>query len=262
MFKDDFDRFVELLDAAYSLHGKALPATAKALFFRSLAPYSLSAVRAAIDAHVKDPQRGQFPPKPADLIAQIEGAASNDTRPGAEEAWAIAVQALDEANTVMLTDEIAEAFGIAKPIFDLGDEVGARMAFREAYMRLLAQARANGTPVRWWPSIGTDVEKRHIALEKAVSQGLLPAASRVVQGALPAPAGLAPLLAAPATTVDAREALDSLRKFLERDSAESERKRHERVQREREATEARKAALRKQAESLGLSDAVEAAQPQ
>lgn len=254
MFEPDFDQFVELLDAAYSLHGKTLPATAKALFFRSLASYPLAVVRAAIDAHVKDSQRGQFPPKPADLIAQIEGSAANDTRPGVEEAWAIGVQALDESSTVMFTNEIAEALGVAKPIFEIGDEVGARMAFKEAYARLVVAARSNGVPVAWWPSLGTDVEKRHTALQKAVSQGLLTASAPVVQGALPAPSDATPLLSAPTHTTEARAAIDGLRKLLTRDEAAEERQREERLAAERDAVEARKTELRQQAESHGVTD--------
>jgi hypothetical protein len=258
MFESDFDRFVELLDAVYSLHGKTLPATAKALFFRSLAAYPLTVVRAAIDAHVKDSQRGQFPPKPADLIAQIEDAAGNDSRPGSEEAWAIAVQAFDETSTVMMTDEISEAIGVARPIFEIGDEVGARMAFREVYARIVSQSRSNGVAVSWWPSLGSDVEGRKEVLERAVTRGLLPAAAPVLQGALPAPAGTIPLLAAIADMAPskpaARETLEALRKMLERDPEEDERRRLERVQSARAEVEARKVALLQQAQRLGLSD--------
>lgn len=255
MFRDDFDPFIEMLDAVYSLHSKALPASAKALFFRALATYPLDVVRAAIDGHVKDSQRGQFPPKPADLIAQIEGAAGNDARPGAEEGWAIAVQAFDESATVMLSEEISEALSIARPIFDIGDEVGARMAFKEAYARLLALARSSGVAAKWWPSLGSDVQGRQEVLERAVTQGFLPANYPALK-ALPAPAGALPLLetvaAAATSSAEARETLDALRKLLERDPEEEERQRQERVQCERDAVEARKAELRQQAECQGL----------
>lgn len=258
MFEPDFDQFVDMLDAAYSLHSKTLPATAKALFFRSLASYPLMVVRAAIDAHVKDSQRGQFPPKPADLIAQIEGAAGNDARPGPEEAWAVAVQAFDESSTVMLNEEIAEALGIARPIFELGDEVGARMAFKEVYTKLLAQARSNGVAAKWWPSLGSDVEGRNEVLRKAVSEGLLPGTSSVAQAALRGPVDLVPLLESSIESAsskpEARETLDALRKLLARDPEEEERQRQERLQLERDAIEARKAELRQQVEARGLGD--------
>lgn len=246
MFEADFDPFVELLDAVYSLHGKALPTMAKPLFFRALAGYSLQVVRSAIDAHVKDSQRGQYAPKPADLIAQIEGLASNDSRPGPEEAWAIAVQSFDEAETVMMLDEIAEARGIAQPIFDLGDEVGARMAFREAYSRIVSQSRSEGKRAVWWPSVGTDAERRHIALERAVAQGLLNCNAPVTQGALPAPTDAVPLLESIATRPDAHATLDSLKKMLERDPEADWQARCARNDAQREELAAKKAEAQRQ----------------
>ena len=178
MDKPDFKPFTQMLDSVYALHGKSLTAEAKAIFFRAMAQYPLEAVRGAMDAHVKDPQRGQYPPKPADLIAQIVG--NDGNRPGPEEAWAIAVRASDEAETVVMNDEIAEAWGVARPIFDLGDEIGARMAFKEAYQRITSRAAG---PVKWWPSIGSDPHKRDAALAEARRVGLLPASQ--VQGLLP-----------------------------------------------------------------------------
>src|SRR5260363_116053 len=73
MSENDFDVFAVLLDAAYALYGKALPAEAKAAYFESLKDWPMETVRAALNAHVRDAQRGQFAPKPADLIAQWEG---------------------------------------------------------------------------------------------------------------------------------------------------------------------------------------------
>ena len=75
MRRDDFDAFSELLDGCYALLGreKALNGPAKALFFRALGTHSLEAVRAGLDAHIKDPKRGRFAPTPADVIEQIEG---------------------------------------------------------------------------------------------------------------------------------------------------------------------------------------------
>jgi hypothetical protein len=260
MFETDFDDFAALLDAAYSLHPRtpALPAVGKAMFFRAMAAYPLEVVRASIDAHVKDSQRGQFPPKPADLIAQIEGAADGDGRPGQEETWAIAVQAFDESATVMMTDEIAEAQSIARPIFEIGDEVGARMAFREAYTRIIGQVRSAGVPVRWWPSLGSDRDGRREVMERAVSQGLLPANAPVVSGILSAPEKEVPLLeafnAAAPSKEEARATFDTLLKMLERDPEADEQRRLARVEAERNAVDARKAELRQQAESIGLTD--------
>lgn len=185
MTEADFPTFARLLDAVYALHGKALAAEPKALFFRAMSGYSLAVVRGALDAHVRDPQRGQFPPKPADLMAQIEGNAEADGRPGPDEAWAIALTSRDEAETVVWTPEIAQAFAVCSPVLDTGDKVGARVAFKDAYARLVTAARREGKPCTWDVSLGWDQNKRKESLEAAVRLNLLPAPTAAAL--LPAP---------------------------------------------------------------------------
>lgn len=186
MDKPDYQPFVQMLDAVYALHGKSLNAEAKALFFRALSQFPLGMVRAAMDAHVRDPNRGQFPPKPADLMAQIVGQSNDDGRPGPDEAWAIALTSRDESETVVWTREMAAAFDICRPVLDGGDEVGARMAFKDAYNRLVTEARRDGNPVAWSASLGWDIEKREVALHTAVTRNQLPAPAAAAL--LPAPA--------------------------------------------------------------------------
>jgi hypothetical protein len=171
MQPDDFDNFARVLDAAYSLHSKSLTADARSLFFAALGKYSLGDVRKAFSAHISDPQRGQFPPKPADLIAHMVGDQSKDGRPDANEAWAIAVRSRDEADTVCWTQEMAEAFGTASSIS--GDEFGARNAFASKYNRLVEDARAAGRPVTWFMSYGHDASRREAVALEAVRAGHL-----------------------------------------------------------------------------------------
>jgi len=180
--------FVALLRDVFGLYPAAKPLTEGqvAMFFRAVAAHPLAAVQAALDAHVKDPQRGRFPPLPADVIAQIEGHAADDGRPGAEEAWATALQGCDEAASIVWTAETAEAWGIARHVLAIGDEVGARMAFRETYERLVGEARAARRSVEWAVSLGFDPQQRAAAIEQAVAAGRLPAPALQ---ALPAPDG-------------------------------------------------------------------------
>lgn len=97
--------------------------------------------------------------------------------------------AQDEAETVVWTDQIAEAAGIAQPILDAGDEVGARMAFRDAYERIL---REHGDkPPRWFASLGTDPGRRTVAIERGVRAGLL--TKTHAEKLLPAPKDAGPL---------------------------------------------------------------------
>ncbi len=237
MRDSDLKTFTQTLDAACMLlsRGGYTPnATSTAIWFRALMAYDLTTVNAAFDAHVRDPQRGRYVPTPADVIAQIEGTAADDGRPGAEEGWAIAFRARDESETVVWTREIAEAMGIARPVLDAGDDVGARMAFKEAYVRLVDEARNQRMPVSWDVSLGFDVKRRDGAVRAAVEAGRLPLT------ALPAPVGeQTPLLAlanssrVPANVrEDLRRLSDSLRQGLERPSLDAQ---------ARAATDARKA---------------------
>lgn len=171
MSEVDVPVFFELLDEVWSLKQQVLSANQKAVFFRALQQFRLEDVRAGLDAHIKDPRRGTFLPMPADVIHQIENARTNDGRPGAEEAWAIAVAGADESMTVVWTAEIAQAWGIARTVFDLGDEVGARVAFRDAYNRLVIEARMAHRRPAWSESFGTDPQHRVQAVSQAIALG-------------------------------------------------------------------------------------------
>ena len=74
---------------------------------------------------------------------------------------------------------------VARPLLELGDKVGARMAFRDAYQRFVNDARADRVPVSWSASLGWDAERRREVLTDAVAYGLLP--SSFATGLMPAP---------------------------------------------------------------------------
>lgn len=186
MHQRDFDEFCGLIDAAYEMHGKAVTPKAKALFFAAMQRYSLDVVRQALSAHVLDKVNGKFPPVPAHLVAQIEGMTGGDGRPGVEEAWAIALPAIDEQETVVWTEEMRDAFTICRPVLERGDEVGARMAFKDAYLRLVTEAGRHNRPVKWEVTMGHNPAKRAQAIEQAAAVGRLPAPQ--VSMLLPAPA--------------------------------------------------------------------------
>ncbi|VVD90882.1 hypothetical protein PCO31110_01613 [Pandoraea communis] len=233
MSEDDFDAFAELLDAAYSLHGKSLAPTAKAMFFRALMQYPLAVVRQGIDAAIKDPVHGRFAPKPADIIAQISG---NDGRPEADEAWSMSLAALSEQDTVVWTSEMQQAFEIARPVLNAGDKIGARMAFKDAYTRLLSQARAQGARVQWSASLGWDKESAEVVLREAQRIGRLPAPA--VAALLPPPLDETP------PSEKQLEGLAQVKAFAATLVSPLERKRKEREEAERvrrEAEESRKA---------------------
>lgn len=105
-----------------------------------------------------------------------------DDRPGPEEAWGMLPK--DEYTTAVLTDEINAAAEFSMPIFHDGDKVGARMAFREAYVKAVAENKARGVPVRWVVSLGWDKDSRLEPLADAVKLGRIsePEALRHVGG--------------------------------------------------------------------------------
>lgn len=242
MIEVDFAPFTRMLDTVYALHGKSLNAEAKALFFRAMSQFPLPMVRAALDGHVRDPERGQYAPKPADLMAQIVGKAQTDGRPGADEAWAISLTSRDEAKTVVWTQEMAEAFEVCRPVLEEGDEVGARMAFKDAYNRLVTEARRDGRPIAWNASLGWDLDSRQEALHLAVTRNQLPAPA------------VAALLPPPVTddgydTYKAAQQLAEIRKMLASMGTASERRQRAKeravaAQREAEAAKKREIAAR------------------
>jgi len=94
--------------------------------------------------------------------------------PGANEAWARCLAAEDEANTVIWTAEMEQAWYIALPVLERGDRVGARMAFIQHYERLIGNAVADSRKPEWKISQGSDAENRHQVIKRAVETGQLP----------------------------------------------------------------------------------------
>jgi hypothetical protein len=102
----------------------------------------------------------------ADVVSRLD-----DGRPGVEEAWARMPQG--EEQTVVWTAEAAQAFGVAAPLLRGGDAVAARMAFKETYTRLVAQARERAQPVEWLVSPGHDPNGRTGVILDSLRAGLI-----------------------------------------------------------------------------------------
>lgn len=216
MIRSDNLIFLQLLDDVWTLFSQpVLTPRQKAMWIRAMAEYSLEEIQRALDAHVKDPDRGRFLPKPADVIAKISGVAVDDGRPGADEAWAVAMRSADESETVVWTQEMAQAWNLCRPVYGSGDEIGARFAFREAYNRLVEAARHARQPAVWDVALGFDVDGRGAAVQRAVEQGRLTASGArdvlLLDGPKPS---LADLLASKDAPPAAREALHRAREAL------------------------------------------------
>lgn len=163
---------IELLAATFDARGQTITGRGLALLADDLKEYPKEEVAKALKK-CRQEVRGNITLH--DIVERITRA----TKIGPNEAWAIALQAMDETETVIWTQEIAECWGVALPILEAGDKVGARMAFIEAYNR-------KDQSGEWIVSPGTDKEKRKQAIQQAVDdQRLLPSATK----ALPAPEG-------------------------------------------------------------------------
>lgn len=225
MFENDVVPFVRMLGDAWALwpNAKPLNSAQATMFFRAVSAYSLDQLQLAMDAHVKDPARGRFPPTPSDLIAQIEQRVADDGRPGPEEAWSIALQCQDEAATIVWTNEIAEAWGVARVVMQAGDRVGAHMAFKEKYLQLVEHARQLGTAAEWTASLGHDAKERDRAIAHAQALGRLPPPPpteqpELLEGPEAEAAGFAKIMGNPNMPHHVRERLLSLRDRLTGDA--------------------------------------------
>jgi hypothetical protein len=173
---------LKAIAATAELTGTELSEAALLVFEGDLEGYSDAQVIAAL-TRCRRELRGRL--TVADVIDRI---ASVGGHPTANEAWALVLASIDEAETVVWTEQIAEAAGIAQPVLDAGDEVGARMAFRDAYERIL---RERPEAPRWFPSLGNDLARRAEALDRAVRAGLM--TQTHAAGLLPAPKDPGPI---------------------------------------------------------------------
>lgn len=90
----------------------------------------------------------------------------DDGRPGPNEAWAMIPKTED--GSVVWTQEMAEAYGVAAPLIDERGNVAARVAFIETYNALVAKARDERRPAKWTPSLGQNAAMREAAVHEAV----------------------------------------------------------------------------------------------
>ena len=172
MVKTDYPRFTTALGATLEVYGKDRSDGAVALWWKLLSGFDMAAVESALADHLR---QSRFAPTPADIIAILQ---ARDGRPTADEAWAMMPRS--EAASAPMTDEMAHALGIAQPLLNAGDQVGARRAFIDAYEKAVTVARAEGRPVRAYISFGWDIAGREAAVHRAVELGMIaaPAANK------------------------------------------------------------------------------------
>lgn len=75
------------------------------IFYEAVKPYGYDAVKNAFSAHVKNPDNGQFMPKPADIVRIIDGTSADNSM----QAWSKVVKAIYAAGmytTVVFDDPV------------------------------------------------------------------------------------------------------------------------------------------------------------
>jgi hypothetical protein len=114
MRREDYDRFAMVLTATAELYGKTLSAGAITLWWQALERFSLEQVGKALRQHTEDAERGQFMPKPADLIRALEGTATDK----AALAWGKVLDATSRVGAY--TDVVFDDPAIHAVVADMG----------------------------------------------------------------------------------------------------------------------------------------------
>lgn len=174
---------VQQIVGTAELLGQEIKPAAAAMLAEDLAAYPADLLAKAF-SRVRTEHTGKLTPKV--ILDRIDEAMG---RPSANEAWAMALNALDERKTVVWTSEMSDAWAVAHELATKKDIVGARMAFIATYERLVRTARDERRLPVVTISEGWDRELRGQAVEKAVQLGYLSAqAAAAYVPALEAPA--------------------------------------------------------------------------
>jgi hypothetical protein len=178
-------KILEQIAVTAELMGTQISPAAAAMMVKDLQGYDANIVIEALSCLRKD-AKARF-----SIGAIIDKAESLTPggRPSPEEAWAMIPK--DEKTSAVITNEMAQALGVAQPLIDDGDNIAARMAFKEAYSNIVSFNKQHGIKAEWFPSLGHDKEGRDSALAEAVRLGRLGADHAI--GLLP-PEKVAPML--------------------------------------------------------------------
>jgi len=157
-------KILEAIAATAEIMGQSISPPAAVILAQDLSAYPQETILAALEETRKSSAR--FSAKAIfDAIEKL----SPDGRPDANEAWAMLPK--NEDASVVMSQEMAEALGVAQPLLDEGDAIGARMAFRDAYNRIVEGNKLAGVAPSWFPSLGRNAEMRVAALEQATRLG-------------------------------------------------------------------------------------------
>jgi hypothetical protein len=108
MEQPEFEKFRSLLTGVYALYARDISVAVFDIWWATMRQFDYSAVADAFTRHATDPDRGQFLPKPADVVRLIGGG----TQDAALVAWAQvdrALRVIGPYQTVVFDDPIVHA---------------------------------------------------------------------------------------------------------------------------------------------------------
>lgn len=194
------ERLIDLLVGTAEVIGDQLRPTTAVFMVADLAAYPLVLLERALSGCRRE-LKGKL--SLAAILERID-----DGHPAPNEAWSIAMRAVDERATVVWTEQTRDAWNAALPLVD-EDRIAARQAFLEVYTRLVKEARAAQRTAVHQLSLGADAAGRDSVLSQAVAAGQLAHEQVAEFLALPAPSPVFNPLALLAGRVEASPEADA-----------------------------------------------------
>lgn len=114
MRTDDFQKFHDGIIGVMGFYGRSVSSFALDVWWTALKGHDLAAIVDAFNRHLANPDAGQFPPKPADIIRMLRGS----TQDSALRAWAKVDQAVRRIGTYC--DVVFDDALIHRVIQDMG----------------------------------------------------------------------------------------------------------------------------------------------
>jgi hypothetical protein len=155
MFDQEKEQFYDCLDSALQIKGKTLTTGVFQIWWDILCPYHFEDIKKAIRQAVT---QTSFALDPAKILEQLPDLLGHVTP---EIAWTLYTKT--EADSGYVTDEIMQAGQSIDPLDKM-----ARMPFLEAYKQIIASAKMNQKPAKWWYSIsntGTSIERKETKIQ-------------------------------------------------------------------------------------------------
>lgn len=108
MTPQDTERFTELITDVLAFYGQRISQFGLSVWWQACQPFDFQTIQRALGRHAMDPERGQFAPKPADLVRQLQGTPTDR----ATRAWSLVLDACSRVGAysdVVFDDAIIHA---------------------------------------------------------------------------------------------------------------------------------------------------------